>query len=249
MAIDSSIHNYTNPFSEYDKRVALWKIKYLSELDKLVAAQSQTFIYSNFFTRNTKLNFEKAYRRGDRVVFVNPFTVCDIYDIIQTKNWKVNLTLVTLGHDSIASPMNDNRDKMSTINDAKVTHPNYKWCFQSLLNHSIVERYFVNQHMSPFTHPKLKFAPIGMGRSSLKSKLTWSQMKTLITVLKNEHMFNHINHSVEYNIVPYSVNTNGNDLYHENTLSRNQSLDILNHNNITSLTATKTIYHFLSMTQ
>jgi hypothetical protein len=224
----NTINNNNNPLIKYNKKLQSWKINYLTNLEKLLTLQNESFVYRNFFWRpnfdndNSTLYFHNAYNRGDSILYVSPSDVCEIYDIINSNHSRYNLTLVTLGHDTVASPMNYNAEKVSIINNKEIiTYPNYQLCFISLLNHKTIKYYFVNQHMSTFTHPKLKFVPIGLGRMNLKSRLHWSHMKRLIKTLKEEHL----NDEVKYDIIANNMKTN-----HSNytTLSRMKSDHVLN---------------------
>ena len=211
----SDLSNITN--AENCVKLACWKVKYFEIMEKFVDTNDykKSFIYSNLFTSNSiylekfvmkkskelKYYTRKFSQKSD-VVRVEQADICRAAEFIDKITVKdIWLKIATLGHDSTGSP--------ATLSSKTKNKETWK-CFVDLLNSDKVEYYFVSQHKSDFMHPKLRFAPIGLGIYALKSKLYWSDYKLLISNARKHHKkicSGGDSSSCHYNKVSLSIHT------------------------------------------
>ena len=189
----TDMSNLTN--SENCVKLACWKVKYFEIMEKFVDINdhNKALTISNLFPSNTihlakfvtkiseELRFPtRYYSQKSYVVRVDQADICKAAEFIGNITVKdIWLKIATLGYDSSGSP--------ATLH--KKTTNRKTWnCFVDLLHSDKVEYYYVSQHRSNFMHPKLRFAPIGLGSNDhLKSKLYWEDYKTLISHAKTYH--------------------------------------------------------------
>ena len=98
------------------------------------------------------------------IIRISQRDICCFSEYLESYEAPQELVLVTHGHDNLGSPVTPNPGTPSQT----------LYCFEKILQHPRVSRYYVSQHKVSYRHPKLHFIPIGLGTSihSLKSKLS-----------------------------------------------------------------------------